>query len=86
MQPRIPNPAKLSIKCKGIDKIINVSDPGRKYFTKDFKKLFWRVPEELMMPHKIKQIKKWRQFITPEKYKSLFYKRNIIMQNYLAYQ
>lgn len=86
MQPGIPNPAKLLIRCKGIDKIIDVSDSGRKYFTKDLKKLFWTVLEELMMPHKIKQIKKWRQFITPGKCKSLFYKGNIIMQHYLVYQ
>lgn len=40
IQPGIPNPAKSAIRCEGNDKIINVSDPGRKYFQKGFKKLF----------------------------------------------
>lgn len=39
-QPGIPNPAKSATKCEGNDKIMYVSDPGRTYFKKGFKKLF----------------------------------------------
>lgn len=68
LQPAIPNPAKSSIKYKGTVEIIDVFDPGRKYFIKRFLKLFWRVLEELVtMPHKIKQIKKEAIYNSREK-------------------